>query len=50
MRDKRGRGETADRAGKRPLAVILGVAGERLSPDERRPSCAKQSGGTMRRF
>jgi beta-N-acetylhexosaminidase len=35
-RDDTGRGETADGAGKAPLAVILGVAGERLSPDERR--------------
>ena len=29
-------GENADRVGTRPLAVILGVAGERLNPDERR--------------
>lgn len=29
-------GNTADKAGKPPLAIILGVAGERLSPDERR--------------
>ncbi|MGD9617259.1 MAG: beta-N-acetylhexosaminidase [Alphaproteobacteria bacterium] len=35
-RDKAGRGETGDGAGKRPLAIILGVAGERLTPDERR--------------
>ena len=28
--------ENADNAGKRPLAIILGVAGERLRPDERR--------------
>ena len=31
-----GRAENADRVGRPPLAVILGVAGERLSPDERR--------------
>lgn len=30
------RGEAKDNAGKPPLAVILGIVGERLSPDERR--------------
>jgi beta-N-acetylhexosaminidase len=29
-------GDAADRPGGRPLAIILGVAGERLSPEERR--------------
>jgi beta-N-acetylhexosaminidase len=36
LRDKTGRGEKADNSGRFPLAVILGMAGERLSPDERR--------------
>jgi beta-N-acetylhexosaminidase len=36
LRDKTGRGENAGNSGRPPLAVILGVAGERLSPDERR--------------
>ena len=36
MRDKTGRGENAGHSSRSPLAVILGVAGERLIPDERR--------------
>jgi beta-N-acetylhexosaminidase len=36
LRDKIGRAENVDRVGRRPLAIILGVAGERLTPDERR--------------
>src|SRR4051794_16463848 len=36
LRDRTEHGETADPVGKRPLAVILGIAGERLSPAERR--------------
>jgi beta-N-acetylhexosaminidase len=34
--DKTGRGGASDASGKPPLAVILGVAGERLKPEERR--------------